>query len=147
MYMLIWAQLFETNDVVSYRIVKTLIIKYGINPNIFAEKMWVVHIFQQNICELDIVLTRTGNILTTNELIKLMMLWTTRPWDFIPSIWHKGLFLALHMPWSTSWHIMAFKMNMHRPDCAHMQSGLVCLCWGFMAQSTQWGHVERGQFT
>ena len=21
------------------------------------------------------------------------------------------------------------------------------LCWGFMAQSTQWGHVERGQFT
>ena len=24
---------------------------------------------------------------------------------------------------------------------------LNCLCWGFMAQSTQWGHVERGQFT
>ena len=24
---------------------------------------------------------------------------------------------------------------------------LFCLCWGFMAQSTQWGHVERGQFT
>ena len=23
----------------------------------------------------------------------------------------------------------------------------LCLCWGFMAQSTQWGHVERGQFT
>ena len=23
----------------------------------------------------------------------------------------------------------------------------VCLCWGFMAQSTQWGHVECGQFT
>ena len=23
----------------------------------------------------------------------------------------------------------------------------VCLCWGFMAQSTQWGHVKRGQFT
>ena len=23
----------------------------------------------------------------------------------------------------------------------------VFLCWGFMAQSTQWGHVERGQFT
>ena len=27
------------------------------------------------------------------------------------------------------------------------QTGLVCLCWGFTAQSTQWGHVERGQFT
>ena len=25
--------------------------------------------------------------------------------------------------------------------------GSVCLCWGFTAQSTQQGHVERGQFT
>ena len=24
---------------------------------------------------------------------------------------------------------------------------IVCLCWGFTAQSAQWGHVERGQFT
>ena len=24
---------------------------------------------------------------------------------------------------------------------------LVCLCWGFMAQSTQWDHVEHNQFT
>ena len=24
---------------------------------------------------------------------------------------------------------------------------LICLCWGFTAQSTQLGHVERGQFT
>ena len=23
----------------------------------------------------------------------------------------------------------------------------VCLCCGFTAKSTQWGHVERGQFT
>ena len=42
------AQLFKTNDVIS--IVKTLIIKYGIYANIFAEKMWVAfakatHIF------------------------------------------------------------------------------------------------------
>ena len=22
-----------------------------------------------------------------------------------------------------------------------------CLCWGFTVHSTQWGHVERGQFT
>ena len=22
-----------------------------------------------------------------------------------------------------------------------------CLCWGFTAQSTQWGHVKHGQFT
>ena len=24
---------------------------------------------------------------------------------------------------------------------------LFVLCLGFMAESTQWGHVERGQFT
>ena len=24
---------------------------------------------------------------------------------------------------------------------------IVCLCWGFTAQSTQWGHVKCGQFT
>ena len=24
---------------------------------------------------------------------------------------------------------------------------LFCLFWGITAQSTQWGHVERGQFT
>ena len=23
----------------------------------------------------------------------------------------------------------------------------ICLCWGLTAQSTQWGHVERSQFT
>ena len=33
-----WTQLFKTNDVISKRIVKTLIIKYGIYVNIFAEK-------------------------------------------------------------------------------------------------------------
>ena len=30
-------------------------------------------------CELDGVLTRTVNILTTNELVKLTMIWTTGP--------------------------------------------------------------------
>ena len=39
----------------------------------------VTHIFQQNTCELDIVLTRTVNILATNELVKLTVLWTTGP--------------------------------------------------------------------
>ena len=28
-----------------------------------------------------------------------------------------------------------------------VKMGIICLCWGFTAQSTQWGHVERGQFT
>ena len=41
----IWAQLFKTNDVVSLQIVKTLIIKYDIYTNIFAEKIWVAFTF------------------------------------------------------------------------------------------------------
>ena len=52
------------------------------------KKMWVSfcicksysHFFSKNNCELDIVLTRTVNILTTNKLVKLTMLWTTGPW-------------------------------------------------------------------
>ena len=43
----------------------------------------LTHIFfSKNTCELDIVLTRTVNILITNEIIKLTMLWTTEPWYF-----------------------------------------------------------------
>ena len=38
-FVLIRAQLFKTNDVVSKLIVKILVIKYGIYANIFAEKM------------------------------------------------------------------------------------------------------------
>ena len=76
------AQLFKTNDVVSQRIVKTLIIKYGIYANIFAEKNMssfcicksYSHFFSKNTCEIDIVFTRTVNILTTNKLVKLTTL-------------------------------------------------------------------------
>ena len=52
-------QLFKTNDVVSKRIIQTLIIKYGIYANIFAE----------NTCELAVVLTRS-----VNKLVKLTIL-------------------------------------------------------------------------
>ena len=30
--------------------------------------------------------------------------------------------------------------------CSDSDICLCCLCWGFTAQSTQWGHIERGQF-
>ena len=47
----------------------------------FAKKMWVAfafakatHIFQQKYLRISIILTRSVNILTTNELGKLMML-------------------------------------------------------------------------
>ena len=47
--------------------------------------MWVDFIFaniffSKNTYGLDIVLTRTVNILTTIALVKLTMLWTTGPW-------------------------------------------------------------------
>ena len=56
-----------------------LIIKYGIYDNMFAEKnvssfCSYSQFFSKNTCELDIVFTRTVNILTTNELVKLTML-------------------------------------------------------------------------
>ena len=56
--------------------------KYGIYAYIFAGKnVSSIHIFfSKNTYKLDIVLTRTVDILTTNELVKLTMLWTTGPW-------------------------------------------------------------------
>ena len=46
---------------------------------VFAEKIYS-HFFSKNTCELDIVLTRTVNVFTTNKLVKLMMPWTSEPW-------------------------------------------------------------------
>ena len=52
------------------------------------------HFFSKNTCELIIVLTRTVNILTTNELVKLTMLWTTGPWCL-------GYYHIYHKYWDT----------------------------------------------
>ena len=43
--------------------------------------------FSKNTCELDIVLTRTVNILTTNELIKLTAL---NNWVLVVRIWNNN---------------------------------------------------------
>ena len=37
------------------------------------------YFFSKNTCDLDSVLSRTVKVLTTNELVKLTMLWTTEP--------------------------------------------------------------------
>ena len=39
--------------------------------------------------------------------------------------------------------------SLQQPFLYHLNDDclFVCLCWGFTAQSTQKGHVERGQFT
>ena len=54
--------------------------------------------FSKNTCELDIVLTRTVNILTTNELIKLTMLWTTGTCTF--GLKKKHLIKSYDRPWA-----------------------------------------------
>ena len=51
------------------------------NVNTFCIGKTYSHFFSKNTCEFDIVLTKTSNILTTTELIKLTMLWTTGPWE------------------------------------------------------------------
>ena len=55
------------------------------------KKLWVAFAFAkathivsaENTCELGIVLTRTVNILTTNELVKLTMFLGTGPWSSV----------------------------------------------------------------
>ena len=44
--------------------------------------------FSKNTCELDIVLTRTVNILNTIELVTLTMFWTSGPWLLMDHIWY-----------------------------------------------------------
>ena len=71
---------------------------------VFAEKMWIafafakaIHFFfSKNTYELGIVLTRTVNILITNELVKLTMLWTTGPLIKVYPLIHcsQGSFLS-----------------------------------------------------
>ena len=84
----VWDPLFKTTMSLVILSLITLIIKYGIYACIFCWKnvsslcicKSYSHFFSKNTCELNIVLTRTVNILTTNELVKLTMLWITGPW-------------------------------------------------------------------
>ena len=82
---------------------------WSLNTLIFCWKnvssfcIWkATHIFSAKIPvnELDIVLTRTVNILTTNKLVKLMTLCTTGPWHFTRHLqnentWMKNLLYFL----------------------------------------------------
>ena len=61
------------------------------------------HFFSKNTCELDIVFTRTVNILTTNELVKLTVLWITGPWLIVtPSVIQLGMWFFPCMGWNTA---------------------------------------------
>ena len=52
---------------------------------------------RKNTCDLDIVLTRTVNVLATNEFVKVTMLWTTGPRLFISAGWSGSFQFALPM--------------------------------------------------
>ena len=97
---------FKTNNVINVSL-KLWSLNIGIYANIFAEKMWEVfafakatHIFSAKIPVnyLDIILTGTVNILTTYELVKLTMLWTTGPW---------------YVSWSFVWTLSGEKIPLH----------------------------------
>ena len=78
----------------------------------FAEKKNVSSfcIFvSKNTCELDIALTRTVNILTTNELVKLTTLWTTGSWCCLNN-WALVLFVSL-------WRVVA-ELFFHAFPCS-----------------------------
>ena len=62
---------FETDPAFSFE----MILRWTINVRpMEGEDTKQSHFFSKNTCELDILLTRTVNIYTTNELVKLMML-------------------------------------------------------------------------
>ena len=120
---------------------------------IFTEKMWVAfgafwwknvssfwrfcksysHFFNKNTFELDILLTRTVNILTTNKLLKLMMLWTTGPCNLAEhfrkiSIFQKYLFCSC--------------------DCSkgnNSNNSFWCLSWAELSSSYHVLHVTEAK--
>ena len=86
--LVIWAQLFKANDVVSLRFVKIYIEWYANMLKFFAEKnvssfcsAKATHIFSaKNFWKLYIESSKIVNEMALNELVKLTMLWTTGPW-------------------------------------------------------------------
>ena len=89
------------------------------NVNSFCICKSYSHFFSKNNCELDILLTRTVNILTTNELVKLMMLWKLGPVFFIN--------MQVQGQYPDEW--ASFQVACCKPILQ------VCLSWGSIAES------------
>ena len=87
------------------------------------------HFFSKNNYELHTVLTRAVNILTTNELVKLTMLWKTGPWlsQSIP---------IFHFTQST-----AFSSRLHVRPAKTQMSLRICAFWsvfeGYLCQKSK----------
>ena len=96
----------------------------------------------KNTCELDIVLTSTVNILTTNELVKLTMLWTTGPSTFWLKITLCKAMNLIKVLRSSSWHhsfFFFFVLRFYGP-VNPMGSCRFLIVLGFNDTSTLEGH-------
>ena len=86
--------------------------------------------FIENTCELDIVLTRTVNNFTTNELFKLTTVWTTGPSTFQLKrhlIWSYGFNKLRVEVWHTSQPITVMSSIVSLSNHTFSWAGLVLL--------------------
>ena len=68
-----------------------------------------------------------------------------KPYQWISKVLINCEYASWYGPLQFTWQ-WAFS-HIVFPTHKHMNHNIrkfVCLCWGFTAQSTQWGHVERG---
>ena len=124
------------------------------STNIFTEKnvSSFCIFFSKNTCELDILLTRTFNILTTNMLIKLTMLWTTGPWSSIEPLrpakvvvlvlvvlcvdmclFAAGPFLYLVLFIALLWSSIDCLVGEEETGCFSLTCGMCTVCHGLFA--------------
>ena len=92
---------------------------------IFAK---ATYFFSKNTCEFDIVLTKTVNILTTNELVKLTMLWTTGPRILTMHSFSYGTFFnqKAYLSLGTAFPT---RLHMHSGDTDQPVHPRICLLW------------------
>ena len=65
------------------------------------------------------------------------------------STWSQKMVLCKYPGKIITYFIVSGEINVYQMKTSkfHREFMFVCLCWAFTAQSTQWGHVDRGQFT
>ena len=87
------------------------------------------HFFSKNNCELDIILTRIDNVLTTNKLVKLTMFWTTGPSNFIEKKKALSRAMKLSLNHSLAEHDMpCFSKQCRSKSVGFCRSQLIWIC-------------------
>ena len=103
------------------------------------------HIFSaKNMCELDIVLTRIVNILTTNELVKLMMLWTTGPRNVNSTTWTLLIFSSFLI---NNWFFFVCSFNSFVPNFRiYLLTALYFFLTNYRLERSLYVKLERSQY-